>query len=573
MNFIKKHVLMSAFLLSLLTTPCITICDNGDEGFEAYFNGLATDTGLDEIALPSTTKQFDPEKIIQILLDMGIVDILKENLFLRTNPLNKRNILDQPMGFLDRRYKHDDWVLGSNFFYNEMTRCYFSQHSDAITSYLGLTQDSFLDKLDAASKKVKDFDDKFSFDPLDALELFKNATISERQAGMLFWGQKQLTKWNVSWKLPFYYLERNYWLTEEEQQALEDEYGASQEDEKAYLQHNFLVADKIGFGDFRLAADTELFSNNDDRFNYRIGCQVTIPTAFEIANGIMGKQFKLQPRRQNLDLSDITGCSNTTGCSCQAERSCLKGCNGYHLDDIVNMALEEDGNKDKAFSILKDVGQCALNGINAQLLEAPLGNSGHLGVGIYTKSGMPVSLFIRQPWAYNFIYKGGMSLEYLVPKTEQRMFVKKINLDAFEAHDFENPDQALQNMIFLEEQIVDKFFPFVYNTMVHPGIVFHWTGVLAYESYHWIFNLGTDTWIRSPEAFGTIQAPEEILPQLKINTAKRLMGYQWKLLGGLGYKVQSQKHTWILSLDGDSSFSNSGIGNEYTISFNVEVDF
>lgn len=552
MNLIKKNVLMATVLLSLGATPIITHCESQDDDFEAYFNGLDSDANLD--TMDPITKQFDPWSTILVLLDMNIVGILKQDLFLRTNPLNKRNILDQPMAALDKKYKYDDWVLGSNLFYNETNRCYFAQHCDAITSYLGITQDGLLEQLKIAAQKIKNLQGEFEFDPLDALMLLQNATISERQAGVLLWGEKQLPKWNVCWKLPFYYLERNYWLTDEEQQALEDEYGASTEDARAYLQKNLLVADKVGFGDFRIGCDTPLFASNDDRLDYRIGVQATIPTAFAIAQGILGNQFKLHPRKQNLDLTDYT-------------------C--HHLDDLINMALDEEGNNDEAFRLLKNMGLCSLDTINAQLLEAPLGNSGHFGLGLYTKSYMPISTFIRRKWADYITYKGGMSLEYLFPATEKRMFVKKRNvvIDEFDARDFNDEDQAFQNMVFIEQQLVDKLFPFVYNTQVHPGIIFRWTGIFSFESYHWLLNLGTDTWIRSPEVLKKIEAPEDLLPKLKVDKANRLMGYQWKIVGGFGYKLQRKKHTWIFSVDADSAFTSSGIGDDYTLSFNVEVDF
>jgi hypothetical protein len=565
MNFIKKNVLMLAVVLPLTAPHFTTMCTTNDDDFEAIFNGLGSDAEFDEMNLPDIDKGYSPEKTVQILVDMNIVEILKQPFFLRTNPLNKRNVLDLPMAALEKRYKHKDWVLGSSLFYNETNRCYFSQHCDAITSYLGLTQDGFLNALDVAAKKAATLvANDFSFDPLDAIMLLKNGTISERQAGLMMFGEKQLHAWTLSWKLPFYYLERNYWLTQEEQDALEDAYGASTAEQRDYLQKHHLVADKIGFGDFRLSCDTQLFASNDDRFDCRVGGQITIPTAFALAQGIMGNHFVQCSRQQNLDFKNMTG---------------------YHLDEILTMAApapgdEAEKNQEKAFSILKDLGIRALNGVSAQLLEAPLGNSGHLGIGGYYKTLIPLSVFIKRRWAQRFMYKGGMFLEYLVPKTEQRMFVQRVDIDALDSRDYndESEQGSFDNMVFLEEQIIDKLFPFVYNATVHPGIIFRWTGTLSLESYHWLFNLGTDTWIRTQEVLTNIRPPFEgqenpIAPNLKTEQARRLLGYQWKGLASLGYKVQRKKHTWILSLDGDYTFSQSGIGSDYTISLNLELDF
>jgi hypothetical protein len=551
MNLIKKNIFVLTTVLSLVCIPYSCFCEGEDKDFDDYFNGLDNDAALDDAPI-TKAGTYDPYTIVLTLLDLNIISLLQEDLLLRSSPLNKRNILDQPMGALDRHYKFDDWILGGNIFYNEMNRCYFSQHCDNITCYLGITQENFLNKLDTTIKQITKLLDKLPFDPFDIIEILKNATVQERQAGILFFGEKQLPSWDISWKLPFYYLERNYWIDQAQQDKLAAEYGSATEDQTDYLQKHFLVADKIGFGDFRLTADTEAFDFNDNRFNFRVGGQVTIPTACALAYGIMGNRFRLHERKEDLDFADLTG---------------------YHLDELVNMILGDDPQIDKVVSIFKNLGICALDGLSAQLLEAPLGNSGHFGVGAYTKSRMPISVFIKRPWAEHFIYKGGMSLEYLFPRTEQRMFNKSTPLEEFDSRDFTSESQAYNNMIFLEQQIIDKFFPFVYPATVHPGIIFRWLGSLTYESRHWFFDIGTDTWVRSPEKLTCVRAPSDLVGELEINKAQRLMGYQWKVFGSLGYKIQRRAHTWFLSLAGDYAMDQSGIGSDYIASFNVEVDF
>lgn len=549
MNFIRKSSLAFIATLSLaLANQCL--CLNDMDDFDTFLNELENDEIFNTTQFTYVRKGFDPEQILHILLEMGVVELLQEDIFLRTNPLNKRNVLDLPIALLDKNYTHNDWIIGLNLFWNKIDRCYFSQSSDSISSYLGITQDSFLAKLDAAAKKIAALAGEFSFDPLDIILLFENGTVQQRQFGFLLYGEKQFRKWHFSCHLPFYYLERNLWLTQEEQDAIDEELGVTDEEQKEALKDEHAVSDKLGFGDTRLSFDIVPFETRG-KLDFRLGGQITIPTAWAIFKGLEGNHFVACPRKQHRNFADLTG---------------------YTLAELINMAIEEIGQFDDAFKMLKKMSFESLDQIAANLLEAPLGNSGHLGVGVYSKTIWPITPFIKRNWARNIMYKGFLSLEYLFPATEKRFFVECIDPEAFD-RDFDDADKAEENLIFLEEQFVDKFFPFFYDTTVHPGIVFRWTGKFMYETDRWSFCLGTDTWVRSKESLTNIQAPCNQIDKLNVGKARRLLGYQSKVIGSVFYKSQRRKRNWFLSLNGDYTWWSSGIGKDYTLSFNLEIDF
>lgn len=480
------------------------------------------------------------------------IDVFKEYIYLQTHPLTRRDVLDLPMGMLDKEYSYNNWILGAEFFWNKTDRSYFSQKSDFIAAYLALNSDGFLSKIDAIAKKVKEFDNEFDFDPADVFSLFKNGTVQERRLGVLLHGRKNWKQWRFSWKLPFYYSERNFWFTEEEQNAIEKELGAQDEEEQNHFQDRYMISDKLGFGDFRFLFDYPI--RNDGRFDSRLGLLITIPSAWGV-KGIKGTHF-VECSRPELNLEEVL--------------------------DLALEAVDNESKKEEVYDILQDFAYRALDRLSLMLLEEPLGNRRHVGAGIYLESTTPFDVIIKRPWAKNISWKSFLSLEYLFPAKEKRFFVERIDPRLFDMRDFSvtdpnDPEQkarAEKNMAFLSGQFVDRFFPLSFETWVHPGFIFWWTGKAVYQSERWGVHLGSDLWVKTEESFSDINAGDDLLvDRLRIKQAQRLLGYQAKIFGSLLYKTKRSKRDWTFSLNADSTISNSGIGADYTLSLNLEVDF
>ncbi len=560
MNSIKKVGLTVATLVSL-TTFNSSFCVDFEDDFDQLLNDPEAIAFLEENEFTFVRKSFTPKETVEILYDMNIVSILEENLFLRTNPLNKRDIIDLPIGMLNKSYSRGDWVIGFDLFLNKTDRSFFSQCSDGICSYLALTKESFLAKLDAAAKKVAEFNNEFDFDPADVLLLFANATIQERRAGFLVHGKKSFGNWSFAWKIPFYYLESNYWFTEEEQDAIEEELGATTEEEQERLQDNHLISDKLGFGDLRIRLTHPGLSHGV--FSVRVGLMATLPISLAFAKGVIGNHYKAKcDRRSDANLKDLIG---------------------YHLDEILDMAIEDElQSEDEAYRALRYLSYETLDNLSANLLDTPLGNGRHLGIGVCMESKTPLGAFLDRNWADKIFYKGFMSFEYLFPATEMRFFSEYIDERLFRIRHFEDYDnpginidesRAQSDMEFLEQQLINKLMPYHFETRVHPGIVFRWTGVFVYESKRFGMHLGTDMWIKSKERLSSIKAPEKQLERLKIEKARRLFGYQSKIIGSLFYVLERSDRNWTLAFNADYTWWSSGIGRDWTITFNLEVDF
>ncbi|MCK5632767.1 hypothetical protein KAH94_03395 [bacterium] len=523
-----------------------------EDDFDRFLDDPEVTNFLDENEFDFALKEFTPEDTLDLLKDINFIDIVQEDIFLRTQPLTKRNILDLPIARLNKSYEYDNVIMGAELFWNNTDRSFFSQKCDNIAAYLALTQDSLLQKLKVP---LEAFEGQFEFDPIENLLLFKNGTIQERRFGVLLHGRKPFWGFIFTWKIPLYWLESNYWFTNKEQEEIEKAFGKLEDKEQEQFQERYMISDKFGFGDLRLKLDYDIDTKSD--YDVRLGGFITIPCAWALSKGLKGTHFTSSSRNPNQTLNDIIGVS---------------------LNDILTMVLpdEDEGEvnqSEEAFLLLRDFTYGVLDNMSANLLDTPLGNGHHFGVGVHTETLLPLSIFFNGDWAEKVIYKGAINLEYLFPSSERRFFTEYNDERLFNMRDFDDESKAKENLDFLEQQLINKLMPFSYQTKVWPGIVFKWTGCFTYEAPRWGIHIGTDMWIKSKEKICDIESSCQIADRLKIEKARRLMGYQSKVLGSIFYKARRDDRNWIISLNGDYTWWKSGIGSDYTLSFNLEVDF
>jgi len=558
MNYIKKTVSLSFLSLSLLSTNPIC-CDEFDdldniENFDVFLESDLVNDYLETNEFV-VLKSFSPSQIMGVLEALEFRKLLQEDFYLRTNRLNNRSILDLPLGSMDKDYEYNRFINAWELFYNMTDRSYFTWSCDAISSYLALQANDFMEKLREASEKVEKLREaKFDFDPADAFALFKNATIQERRLGILLYGRASIKRWRFSWKLPIYYLERNIWLTEEEQEKIEEVLGQTTEEAQEQFECEHAISDKFGIGDTRVGFDFPI--SEDSCSCTRLGFHLTVPTAWAPAKGLSGSHFKPFYRSANANLKDITG---------------------YHLEEILNLALESKDEPEKlveATQILTDLGYDILDHLSANIMEMPLGNGGHLGIGGGFSFYSLLSRFVPRPWAERIDIRGFLSLEYLLPAMETRFFGEVNDSRIFDDERFKDESRAQENLIFLEEQLVAKLFPFATEVKVHPGVIFRYSSRWCHERENWGIQLGSDYWIRSREGFSDIVINDKNLnDRLKIECARRPRAFQAKILGSLFWKRRKNNKNWIISLTGETTTWNKGIGGDFTVSLDFEIDF
>jgi hypothetical protein len=147
------------------------------------------------------------------------------------------------------------------------------------------------------------------------------------------------------------------------------------------------------------------------------------------------------------------------------------------------------------------------------LVQTPLGNNHHLGLGVFTHNKMIFSERIS--------LSGLLSAEILLPANEQRFFIINTPLSAFNAFDWADTSattgQLSAKLDFLNQQFINKFFPKRYQVSVFPGFIIQSTSALTYRGRRLEITGGTDLWWHTDERFLTIDAPAEIKNQNIIN--------------------------------------------------------
>jgi len=535
MKQIRSFIICS---LIACTVPLITYSDEFNDFSTDGMDIFADDPELDgSMPIDMTIKRSTPAEIINFLQELHIVDLLQHNIYLRTNPLNTRSLLDYSIYF-DQKVSYDcPWLVGAHGFYNQTSRAYFTSNSDCISSYLNVTDPALLADIQAATSAAQGLG--FcppDLDPLAVIPLFNNFTVQDRRIGAMihaarFWDKATLRMW-----LPLYYLERNFYLTDLERESIETALGALTADEQARFQRDHLVSDKFGFGDTRLEAGFLVRDHETTRIE--LGFYATIPTAVALYSNIMGNTFH----------------------ECQARPI-------FDFANLFNLACTDLA---QTLVIATDFMLGALDMLAANLLDEKLGNGGHFGLGLYSQGQTRLHQCPENIYLWSKI-----KLEYLLPAHENRFFINQVDTSCFDSRNFSNTDPAISadNLNFVDQQIVDRLYPYVLRTLVYPGIVFQWTGKACYEAKSWGSSLGLDAWCQGPESFGDVKCCLIPCQNLNYDTAKLPFAAQGKILGEVFFKAHRPTHQWIVSFNGDYTFVSSGIGKDFSISANVEVNF
>lgn len=513
---------------------------------------------------PSTTKK----GILTLLNSFGIIPLLQENIFLRSNNLKTRSLLDYPE-FLPFRHDCDCRAVYVDLFYNQTSRAFFTKNSGNICSYLAVGSDSLNQKIQTIIDAITQANEEIKIDPDEVfaiINLLQTFTVQERRLGLMIGGKGTIGCWNYNIMAPWYYLERNHFVDANVEAALDKAIadflrnsfnitGPTTPQEAAQVLrtrnqfiNNHLISDKFGIGDTRVYFDYPLITK--ECFSSRGGFLATIPTAFAFKKGLRGNSLS---RVINRPLLDLTGAA----------------------DALMQTQTLPTQAQDYLLAFIDNLG--------AMLLETPLGNGGHFGLGVYAKNKSPLNSWIKQSWADNVTMRSFISLEYLFPATEWRSFRVPVNEALFNAFNFDvtglsdtsSEDQNLINTMyaFVQRQLTDRLFPIALRTTVNPGVIFRWSSQLCYEGECNGFTIGTDTYVRNKEKFSNIEASAETKRMIDILNARSPLAYQSKVVGSVFFKIEKPETSWVISIIGDYTFMNKGIGADFTLALNTNVAF
>ncbi|MBI2774427.1 hypothetical protein HYX58_00245 [Candidatus Dependentiae bacterium] len=471
--------------------------------------------------------------------------ILRNDVYLRTNPLVKRSILDYP-AFYYPFCRPETWSLIGQLWVNQTPRMAFYNDAFALRDYLAFDNKNLISQIDTLASLV------VGLNIPKILSLLGDIEIEDRRAALMFWFQRQKGKWLIQWKTPLAYIERNFQLDEQEKAQLEQEVSGffntgndipaevaslsgTQNEEFEAFKKQHLISDKFGLGDSRFTAGYTFVDN--DSLWVNAGFLATIPTAFAFSKGVWkGSHFPKNSDHPPFDLAEI-----------------------------LLLALGDDAERAQAQQLTINFLLGALDKLSANLLDDNIGNGGHVGLGFVYDSKLQVTP--------RFSFDTHAEFEYLLPVMEKRFYINAKDQAGFNAV-AQNPADCPNDLNFIQEQLIQILYPRVYNTMVFPGVLIKFsTAADIWIAEQSTLNLGYDLWWQQQEKLGRIIASSQNQALARKDIATKPSAFQSKLFGAYTYNHPGKCGDWCISLTADYTFLSAGIGKDYSASFRLEYLF
>ena len=526
LNSLKKLLLIT--IISILA-PITPIVHAGD-----YDVDFANDDELDQIMhMPdAATRSYTNEEALTTICSLGLNEVLSHNFFRRTNNLNKRPIETLPTFWLvPDKCANLNWNFRTYLFFNDNGYLHMSPEGYTLgTSYIQLNEEFF-----------EGVDEDLYKDFLPTLALISPGKIQERRLGFMFQTFKNWQKYSLEVLVGLMYDERNYYFTPDEQAAITNNFNAENTTEHSknpdIIEH--ALSDKIGISDTQLKFRLPIC--DIDNLYINIGAIVTIPTAFALKNGIIGSNFVGKSTRPSIDIKQLLDLS------------------------------QPPANTTAATQIVEPILINSLDRLSEDLLQTPLGNSGHLGLGALIEPQYRCSDAIRIPISAWF--------EYLVPAYEPRFYIQKKDPALFTTEylipfPVQSPEEAAAKMAFLDTQAINTIYLEREIVRVHPGF----TGELQigpeFKIKDCILIMGYDFWFKQQERLGKFKtAPPSVIAQLNRAFNKPFSAYQNKIFGKICYRAIKKTYDWTLDICGEKTLSSYGIGKDWNLALAFEINY
>lgn len=493
------------------------------------------------------------EEIVEILLNFNAINILEQDFYLRTNELNTRPLLDLPVFEPNRCCYPGDWVLTGTLFFNKTDKMHFDKTQDCLGAYLALSSQSLVDNILDFIENIDDFEfgPRFQFDVSTIFQTLQKGFIEERKAGLMLQGFHFWDHADFRWFTPIYWRERNFFINEVDQEELAEQFGRlTKKDQNTFAENN-LISDTLGLGDTR--AELQFHIQPFECSDARIGVMLTLPTAWEWATGIKGSKFRIDATQPQIDFCSLFNLLQEAI---------------VDPDPVTQAQLFNEINTRLSAFFLD-----ALDRLSATVLQAPLGNGKHFGLGVVFRNQTRLSLFLPFDWADNIYWKSRLSAEVLFAQTETRTFIKKNDPEQFAQRDFNDPAQANSNLYFLQQKFIDRLIPVGVKTRIKPSFILRSTSRFCYQGERFGFTFGSDWWVRTREHLSRLQESDKFVRSLDLQKAQGTFAIQSKMFGGIAVKFEDGNKDWFLSINADYTTFNRGIGHDYTTTLLLEVNF
>jgi len=230
--------------------------------------------------------------------------------------------------------------------------------------------------------------------------------------------------------------------------------------------------------------------------------------------------------------------------------------------------LVSEGNLEEVEEIGTEFFIDIIDRLSRILLENSTGNNGHLGLGAFVYTDVHVGdIDIME----GIRFKTRAAVEYLLPAPERRYFIRKKDPDEFD--NLENPDpaNAHQDIKFIQQEIINTFFPSGFDTVVYPGFLIKLTAALSGNILdRWQVMLGYDLWWQQEERLGRINTIKQERRTLRKDIARKSAAIQNKFFGSVTMFKNDVSRDWSLTLFGDVTFLQTGLGDDFNVSLRFE---
>ncbi len=459
--------------------------------------------------------------------------ILNLPIYQQTSPIRNRPILEYPFTLTYGFDIKEKCSVSLTPFLNYTAHKNYTKTSDVLSSYFLLGNPERV-------AAITYIDDQLSLNMAERLAksmgLFDYATVEERRLGGVFESRVNHNQWSLITQLPILYTERNLFLTPMQKAAIAvsaigNMLQADGVDENDFI-YNHIVMDQVGIGDFKFKAMYQAHTSHT--FSIDLGGFMIVPTATAFAQGIAGVWFDANNDRAYLDLTTIDPTNITT----------------ENKDAIANFFL------------------AAVDKLSSNILNCPLGNNGHV---VFAPS-INFDWYFADRWQWS----NDFSLQVPLPAKEQRFYQFTQTQSQFLA-DYNTAYDAGPDVFaaYVNTQIQNMFFPFVFPTMVYPGVVFNATNQLGYHLRTTDIYFGANFWYQGAEQLKNFSAENVNQQNFSYNYAgaAAASAAQEKLFARINYNIEHGRYQWSISGYADGTIWNSGIGHDFTLALSIDCKF
>jgi|GEM_PF-4431309 len=506
---------------------------------EMSFIDSTLENYLDDAA--GIKKNINPVTILNILNSIGIMDLLEQPFFLQTRMLFQKNSLDDPL--IDAttiiQGQKTSLYMPSLFFE------FLTTNDDFFEKYFALTAPGFLEAIKRSIQNINsELLNQFNVDNI--FDIISRIKIHQRHLGASCLASHASETYCFRALFLLHYIERNFFLTNADTDALLFELGLPPSDDSTFT-NNHLVSDQIGVGDVRLEVEVQAKKSLTNSIN--VGCFADIPTAFAFKKGLLGRNFP--------DVSTLPS---------------------FDFELLSSAAFGESSEKISQF--LTNFFLDALDRISADLLHTDLGIYPHIGIGFFLRTKSRLSHFLEGPWTHRIVFKNNISIEYLTPGNQKIFYTTKIDQAEFDAFSLEaiinsdNEDLQIAALNFIERKIVEKFFLRAFSSLVQPGFVFRWGSVLKFLiTERSKISIGSEFFYKGKDHIINIHAPHDVKKTLNKSIANENQARETSLFATYGYSWERRDYSadFFVSLKATTSMDkNTLTGYECVAGWKVE---